>query len=103
MELTHPDLARPFAAYRLKIYVVLFSFVGFVFAFMTIAEGTGLLPPSLAVDVGANLIFRTPVFVLPFILLWKAPGEIRPRLALYAELVLVYIPLTAGSQCRLPG
>jgi len=25
MELTHPDLARPFAPHRLKIYVVLFS------------------------------------------------------------------------------
>ena len=46
MELTHPDLARPFAPHRLKIYVVLFSFVGFVFAFMTIAEGAGLVAPS---------------------------------------------------------
>jgi len=36
--------------------------------------------------------------VLPFILLWKAPGEVRSRLALCAELILVYIPLTAGSQ-----
>jgi len=98
MEHTHPDLARPFAPRRLKIYVVLFSFVGFVFAFMTIAEGTGLVAPSRAVDVAANLIFGTPVFVLPFILLWKAPGEKRSRLALCAELILVYIPLTAGSQ-----
>ena len=98
MELTHPDLARPFAPHRLKIYVVLFSFVGAVFAFMTIAAGTGLVAPSLAVDVAANLIFGTPVIVLPFVLLWKAPGEQRSRLALAAELIMVYIPLTAGSQ-----
>ena len=46
----------------------------------------------------ADLIFGIPVMVLPLVLLWKAPGENRSRLALAAELVMVYIPLTAGSQ-----
>jgi hypothetical protein len=82
----------------LKIFSVMFSFVGVVFVFMTIASGLGLVAPTMTVDVVANLVFGIPVIVLPFILLWKAPGEQRSRLALAAELVMVYIPLTAGSQ-----
>jgi hypothetical protein len=95
---THPELARPFAPHRLKIYVVMLSFVGAVFVFMTVAAGTGLVAPSGTVDVIANLIFGIPVIAIPFVLLWKAPGENRSRLALCAELVMIYIPLTAGSQ-----
>ena len=95
---THPELARPFAPHRLKIYVVMMSFVGAVFVLMTIGCGIGVIAPTMTVDVAANLIFGIPVIVLPFVLLWKAPGENRSRLALAAELVMVYIPLTAGSQ-----
>jgi hypothetical protein len=98
MQSTRPDLARPFAPHRLKIYVVMFSFVGAVFVFMTVAVGTGLIAPTLTADVVANLIFGIPVIVLPFVLLWKAPGERRSPMALAAELIMVYIPLTAGSQ-----
>lgn len=98
MESTHPDLARPFAPHRLKIYVTMLSFVGAVFVFMTVAAGTGLVAPTRTVDVIANVIFGIPVMVLPLVLLWKAPGENRSRLALAAELVMIYIPLTAGSQ-----
>jgi hypothetical protein len=98
MELSLSDLTHPFAPHRSKFYAVLLSFVGAVFVFMTVAVGTGLVAPSLAVDVAANLIFGTPVIVLPFVLLWKVPGETRSRLALAAELSMVYIPLTAGSQ-----
>ena len=98
MEPTHPDLARPIAPHRLKIYATMLSFVGAVFVFMTAAVGTGLVAPTRTVDIVANLIFGIPVMVLPLVLLWKAPGENRSRLALAAELVMVYIPLTAGSQ-----
>jgi hypothetical protein len=93
-----PELARPFAPHRLRAYVGLLSVVGVVFIFMTIAEATGLLPPTLTVDVAANLIFGIPVLLLPLILFWKARGEQRTRLQLAAELTLIYIPLTAGSQ-----
>jgi hypothetical protein len=93
-----PELARPFAPHRLRAYVGLLSVVGLVFVFMTIAEATGLLPPTLTVDVAANLIFGIPVLLLPLILFWKARGEQRSRLQLAAELTLIYIPLTAGSQ-----
>ena len=48
-----PELARPFAPHRLWAYVGLLSVVGLVFVFMTIAEATGLLPPTLTVDVAA--------------------------------------------------
>lgn len=55
MASTHPELARPFAPHRLRIYVVMLSFVGAVFVFMTVAAGTGLVAPSRTVDVVANL------------------------------------------------
>ena len=93
-----PELARPFAPHRQRAYVALMSVVGAVFVFMTIAEATRLLPPSLTVDVAANLIFGVPVLFLPLILFWKARGEQRSRLQLAAELTLIYVPLTAGSQ-----
>jgi hypothetical protein len=93
-----PELARPFAPHRQRLYVGLLSVVGVVFILMTVAEATGLLPPTTAVDVVANLIFGTPVLLLPLILFWKARGEQRSRLQLAAELTLIYVPLTAGSQ-----
>jgi hypothetical protein len=93
-----PELARPFAPHRLRAYIGLLLIVGVVFVFMTIAEATRLLAPTLTVDVAANLIFGTPVILLPFILFLKARGERRSRLQLAAELTLIYIPLTAGSQ-----
>ncbi|WAC92985.1 hypothetical protein [Mycobacterium sp. Aquia_213] len=64
------------------------SFVGAVFVFMTIASAAGLVAPTMTVDVIANLIFGTPVILLPFILIWKAPGEQRSKLAPAAELVM---------------
>lgn len=66
-----PDLARPFAPHRQRAYVGLLTVVGVVFVFMTIAEATRLLPPTLTVDVAANLIFGIPVLLLPLILFWK--------------------------------
>jgi hypothetical protein len=93
-----PELARPFAPHRKRAYIGLLSAVGAVFVFMTIAEATRLLPATLTVDVAANLIFGVPVLVLPLILFWKARGEQRSRLQLAAELTLIYVPLTAGSQ-----
>jgi hypothetical protein len=93
-----PELARPFAPHRQRTYIALLSVVGVVFVFMTIAEATALLPATLRVDVAANLIFGTPVLLLPLILFWKARGEQRSQLQIAAELTLIYIPLTAGSQ-----
>jgi hypothetical protein len=98
VESSHPNLARPFAPHRLKAYIALFAVVGVVFVLSTVAVGTGLLPPSLKVDVVANLLFGMPVIVVILVLFWKAPGERRSRLELAAELTLIYIPLTVGSQ-----
>jgi hypothetical protein len=93
-----PDFVRPVAPHRLKAYTVLFTVVGIVFVGTTIGVGTGLLSPSFTLDVTANLLFGLPVIVLPIVLFWKAPGEQRSRLQLAAELTLIYIPLTVGSQ-----
>lgn len=65
-----PELARPFAPHRQRAYIGLLAVVGAVFVFMTIAKATRLLPPTLAVDVAANLIFGIPVLLLPLILFW---------------------------------
>ena len=65
---------------------------------MVVGVGIGVLPPSFTTDVVANLLFGIPVMVLPFVLLWNAPGENRTRLDKASELTLFYLPYTAGSQ-----
>lgn len=93
-----PDLARPWAPHRLRIYTGTALFTTAMFVGMTIGVGVGLIPPTFAVDVGANLLFGVPVILLPLVLLWDAPGERRTRLDKAAELTLFYLPYTACSQ-----
>lgn len=92
------NFARPWAPHRLRIYVGTAAFTGFMFVALTIGVSAGLIPPSFTVDVIANLIFGIPVMLLPFVILWNAPGEKRTRLDKAAELTLFYLPYTAGSQ-----
>lgn len=93
-----PNLAQPWAPHRLRIYSATALFTTAMFVGMTIGVGVGLVPPSFAVDVIANLLFGIPVILLPFVLLWTAPGERRTRLDKAAELTLYYLPYTACSQ-----
>lgn len=93
-----PDFAQPWAPHRLRIYTVTAMFTGGVFALVTIGVGVGFIPPSFTVDVIVNLIFGIPVLLLPFVILWNAPGENRSRLDRAIELTLFYLPYTAGSQ-----
>jgi hypothetical protein len=74
MEIREPNFLRPVAPHRLKAYTVLLTVVGVVFVGTTIGLGTGLLSPSVTLDVTANLLFGLPVIVLPIVLFWKAPG-----------------------------
>lgn len=92
------DFARPWAAHRLRIYTAVGLFVAFMFVALTVAMALRLVPPSFTVDVIANLVFGIPVILLPFVILWDAPGEQRTRIDKAAELTLFYIPFTAGSQ-----
>lgn len=92
------DLARPWAPHRLRIYTWTGLFVGVMFVLLTIGVSVDLIPPTFTVDVIANLVFGIPVMVLPFVILWNAPGETRTRIDKAAELTLFYIPFTAGSQ-----
>jgi hypothetical protein len=71
---------------------------GFMFVFMTIGVGLGFIEPTFTADVIANLLFGVPVILLPFVILWTGRGENRSRLEMASELVLVYLPYTAGSQ-----
>lgn len=93
-----PDLARPWAPHRRRIYVGTAAFVGAAFVLVVIGVGVGILPPTFTVDVVANLLFGVPVILLPLVLLWSAPGEKRTRQEKASELTLFYLPYTAGSQ-----
>lgn len=92
------DFASPWAPHRLRIYAGTGVFVGIMFVLLTVAVSVHLIPPTFTVDVIANLIFGIPVMLLPFVILWRAPGEHRTRVGMAAELTLFYIPFTAGSQ-----
>ncbi|NDJ91472.1 emopamil-binding protein, partial [Mycolicibacter kumamotonensis] len=91
------DFARPWAPHRLRIYTGTALFVLGMFLLLTIAISLRIIPASFRVDVIANMIFGIPVMLLPFVILWEAPGEHRGRLDRAAELTLFYIPFTAAS------
>jgi hypothetical protein len=93
-----PNLAQPWAPHRVKIYLAVTAVTGIVFVGMTIGVGTGVIAPTFTADVIANLLFGVPVILLPLVLLWEGSGTPRTRLEKAAELVLVYLPYTAGSQ-----
>lgn len=93
-----PDLAQPWAPHRLRIYTGVALFTVAMFVLLTVGVSVGIVPPSFTVDVVANLMFGIPVILLPFVLLWDAPGENRTRIDKAAELTLFYLPYTACSQ-----
>ncbi|BBY52341.1 hypothetical protein MARA_58090 [Mycolicibacterium arabiense] len=93
-----PELARPWAPHRRWAYLALTAFTGFAFTLAVVGVGTRVLPPSFTVDVVANLAFGLPVIVLPLVYLWTGRGEHRPRIERAAELTMIYLPYTAGSQ-----
>lgn len=95
---TDPRLAQPWAPHRLRIYSATALFTMVMFALLTVAVAVDVIPPTFTVDVIANLVFGIPVIVLPFVLLWDAPGEQRSRLDKAAELTLFYLPYSACSQ-----
>jgi hypothetical protein len=93
-----PDLARPWAPLRARIYLASALFVGMVFTVMTVGVATGVIEPTFTVDVIANLLFGVPLIVLPFVVLWDVPGENRSRIDKAAELTLFWLPYSASSQ-----
>ena len=95
---TEPNFARPWAPHRRRVYLGAAAFTGAAFVLVVVGVGVGILPPTFTVDVVANLLFGIPVILLPFVLLWNAPGEKRTRVYKAAELTLFYLPYTAGSQ-----
>jgi hypothetical protein len=77
MEIREPNFLRPVAPHRLKAYTVLLTVVGVVFVGTTIGLGTGLLSPSVTLDVTANLLFGLPVIVLPIVLRGGDPRRLQ--------------------------
>ncbi|MCV7423164.1 emopamil-binding protein [Mycobacterium yunnanensis] len=92
------NFARPVAPHRGRIYLGTGLFTAAVFVVVTIGVHVGVIAPTLTTDIVVNLIFGVPVLLLPLVILWDAPGENRTRLDKAAELVLFYLPYTAGSQ-----
>jgi hypothetical protein len=93
-----PNLARPWAPHRARIYLGTGLFTGTVFTLMTIGVATGFIAPTFTVDVVANLLFGLPLLLLPLVILWNASGENRSRLDFAAELTMFWLPYTACSQ-----
>ena len=73
-------------------------FTAIAFVLAVVGVGLRILPPTFTVDVVANLAFGVPVILLPLVYFWTGKGEHRPRLERAAELTLIYLPYTAGSQ-----
>jgi hypothetical protein len=93
-----PNFAQPWAPHRKRIYLGTAAFTAFMFVLLTICVSVGIVAPSFTVDVIANLIFGIPVILIPFVVLWDAPGEKRTRLDKATELTLFWLPYSAGSQ-----
>jgi hypothetical protein len=87
-----PNFAHPRAPHRKRIYLGTALFIAFVFVLMTNGVSVGFIAPTFTADVLANLAFGIPVILLPFVILWDAPGEKRTRLDKAAELTLFYLP-----------
>lgn len=98
LETREPNFARPVATHRGRIYLAVGLLTGVVFLGMTVAVQFGIIAPSFTADVIANLLFGVPVLLVPFVILWNAPGENRTRLDKAAELTLFYLPFTACGQ-----
>ncbi|GLP74458.1 hypothetical protein TUM20983_15680 [Mycobacterium antarcticum] len=92
------NLSRPWAPHRRRTYLALTAFTSVAFVGAVVGVGLGVLPPTFTVDVIANLLFGIPVIVLPLVYFWTGRGEHRPRLERAAELTMIYLPYTAGSQ-----
>jgi hypothetical protein len=97
------DFAGPWAPHRLRIYAGTGLFVGIMFVLLTIAVSLHVIPPTFTVDVVANLVFGIPVMLLPFVILWDAPGEQRTRVGKAAELTLFGHPLGLWAPTDDPG
>jgi hypothetical protein len=93
-----PNLAQPWAAHRRRTYLLLTAFTGVAFVLVVAGVGLRVLPPTFTVDVIANLLFGVPMILIPLVYFWTGRGEHRPRLERAAELTLIYLPYTAGSQ-----
>ncbi|NTY63849.1 emopamil-binding protein [Mycolicibacterium sphagni] len=93
-----PNFAQPWAPHRKRIYLGTALFTAFMFVALTVCVSADVIAPTFTVDVIGNLIFGIPVILLPFVILWDAPGEKRTRLDKAAELTLFWLPYSAGSQ-----
>ncbi|BBZ29633.1 hypothetical protein MMAD_39280 [Mycolicibacterium madagascariense] len=93
-----PNLARPWAPHRRRTYLALTALTGVAFTGVVLGVGLHWLPPTFTVDVVANLLFGVPVILLPLVYFWTGRGEHRPPLERAAELTMIYLPYTAGSQ-----
>lgn len=88
------DLARPFTPGRLRLYLWIASLQGVVTFACYLGVGTGVLAPTRALDIFANLCNFAPMVLLPMAVFVLVKGRIRQA----AELTLVWLPFTAAAQ-----
>jgi hypothetical protein len=92
------NLARPFAAHRLKAYLGGLFVLTLFTLIPTIGVEVGFLKPTFTLDVIGNIVLAVPSWLVPLVVLWDGPGENRSSLQRGAELILVWLPFTAFSQ-----
>jgi hypothetical protein len=97
-DVSEPNLARPWAPHRAKIYLCTGLLAATVFTLMAVGVATGLIESTFTTGVVANLLFGIPVLLLPLVILWNAPRQQRSRLDKAAELTMFY--LSTPSICR---
>lgn len=93
-ELVSPELAFPFTADRLRLYLVIGSVQGLVSLVCALGVGFGFLDPTRTLDVLANIANFVPMVLLPGLVL----GLVKDPVARGAELILVWLPFTAAAQ-----
>lgn len=73
-----PNLARPFAPHRLRIYLGAVVFMSAVMAITTTGTALGVLPANMTLDVVGNIALALPLVTIPFVVFWDAPGRTDP-------------------------
>jgi len=86
--------ARPFTPERLRAYLAVGSVQGVVTLLCAVGVGTGVLEPTRALDVFANVANFVPMVLLPVLVLVL----VKDRATRDAELILVWLPFTAAAQ-----
>ena len=93
-----PNLAQPWAAHRKRTYLLLTAVTGIAFVLAVAGVGLRVSAAELHRRRHRQLGVRRAGDPATAGLFLDGPGRTPPRLERAAELTLIYLPYTAGSQ-----